>query len=257
MRCICFRTIASLAAILILACAHSGSSPGNTPSLARRLLNQIPAITAGEIASLEGSPTRPDKRNHSFYRRHLEPFARQIRASSLPPREQIALYAFLVAETHRRNGIGYVWGGDMLDLDPDPTSRGGVGYDCSGYVWSVYQAIAPGSEFTHPAQRLNARDYLPLGWEVLPFQPVTTAFARQLAGNALPGDILIDPGGHIALYARHPLTRRPVVLENGYAWSELEDWVASNSGKTCTVRRCAIAQSPRGLGMRRLDASSQ
>lgn len=155
----------------------------------------------------------------------------------MTPAEKINLYAFLVVETHRKNGIGYVWGGDMLDLDPDPTSKGGVGYDCSGYIWSVYQAIEPNHSFTNRTTRLNARDYLPLGREVIPLATVDESFHDQVRDRALMGDVLVAPEGHICLFGTHPLTGDPIVLENGYEWAPLSIWVRENKGKTYYVRR--------------------
>jgi len=226
-----------LGLLLVLGVPSCARAQEPSPSLARSLLVAVPTIPPEDLLALEGSPNRPDKRNHSFYQRYLQPLARQVRDSALPPEEQINLYAFLVIETHQRNGIGYLWGGDMLDLDPDPTSRGGLGYDCSGYVWSVYQAILPGSPFTDARRRLNARDYLPLGQSVLPESMVDEAFGRQILAHARPGDVLIEPRGHISIFGRHPLTREPIVMDNGYEWDPLDNWIAANAGRTFCVRR--------------------
>jgi len=196
----------------------------------------IPAISKSELNNLAGSTHRADKKNAAFYETFLAPLAKQVNSSNLSTRQKLSLYGFLVVETHRRNGIGYVWGGDMFDYDPDPQSRGGVGYDCSGYILSVYHVVLLESQFTDPDFRINAKDYLTLGREVLPLQKVDASFGKKVLTTADEGDVLIEPRGHIAMFARHPVTHEPIILQNGYEWDPLEKWIRENKGRQFCAR---------------------
>lgn len=193
----------------------------------------IPALDAETMRGYLYSKT---KRNREFFAQCLAPLARQAAQADLPLRRKAALYGLLVIETHRANGIGYCWGGDMLDCDPDPTARPGVGYDCSGYAQSVYQAILPESVFADSIFRINARDFLQLGREVAPVRPLDSEFERAAREAARPGDLFATPEGHVCMLGEHPLNGSPIVLSNGEYWIGLRDWMASQGGKAYGIQ---------------------
>jgi hypothetical protein len=202
----------------------------------------VPLAGARDKAVIQLAKNRKVKINRPFFDKYHAPLVSAVRSfaheRALSLRDQVNLFGWLVIQTHNANQIGYLWGGDLEDGPSAAGSASGVGYDCSGYFWSVWESIEPRSVFANDGVRLDSRSYLKLGRQVFPRANVDEAFIERLEALAVPGDALIDPNGHIALYGYDPrgAERRPIVMENGEFWNDLDKWLVRNRGKRYEVR---------------------
>ncbi|MCX7016054.1 MAG: hypothetical protein NTW86_26440 [Candidatus Sumerlaeota bacterium] len=214
----------------------------------------VPVADGTDEAAIRSAKSNGAKLNGPFYEKYHAPLVAAVRSfaqkKSLSVRDQVLLFGWLVVETHKANKIGYLWGGDLTDAPNAGGSTSGIGYDCSGYVWSVWEAIAPQSAFANGGERCASHDYLKLGRQVFPRAKVDKDFMEQLQRLAQPGDAIIDPDGHIMLYGYDPRTadRKPIVLENGEFWNYLDKWELRNKGKSLEVRSTFDEQGRMILG---------
>ena len=201
----------------------------------------VPVAGGGDKSLIQAAKSAGAKLNHPFYEKYHAPLVAAVRSFAQQKRlsigDQVTLFGWLVIQTHNANKIGYLWGGDLLDGPGAGGSTNGIGYDCSGFVWSVWEAIAPESAFANGGVRPDSHSYLNIGRQVFPRRKVDQKFMENLKALARPGDALIDPNGHIALYGYDPRTRErlPIVMENGEFWNYLDKWHERNKGKTYEV----------------------
>lgn len=209
--------------------------------------------------------------NMDFFKAALCPAANIIRGTQVSVREKVHAYAWIVATTHKnywRKGIDgsgtfnidYLWGGDLYDgingnfIAPKNTNNNcrvncgktnhpfpQIGTDCSGFIFTAYKPIAPNSAFGY--SRTTAAGLSDLGQQILPSQKLpsseddVTAYLAKLEKAARPGDILVN-SGHVVMYAHHPETGKPYILENGYIVTEASEWITSQGkrGNSYEVR---------------------
>ncbi|OPZ06460.1 MAG: hypothetical protein BWZ10_02956 [candidate division BRC1 bacterium ADurb.BinA364] len=202
----------------------------------------IPVAGDGDKQIIQTARKNGIKANRPFYEKYHAPLLAGVRSlaqqKNLTIADQVSLFGWLVIQTHNANNIGYLWGGDLLDGPSASGSTSGIGYDCSGYFWSVWEAIAPESVFANGGVRLDSRSYLNFGRCVIDSRKVDQSYIDDLIKKARPGDAIIDPNGHIMLYGYDPRTRdrTPIVMENGEFWNPLDKWLLRNKGKRLETR---------------------
>ncbi len=238
----------SSAIILLALCsiASGDTLKGPAAYLPERLEGEIfyvPLAQKSDQKLIQNAKSRGYKMNTAFFMKYHAPLVAAVRSAARQRRlstgDQVNLFGWLVVQTHRANGIGYLWGGDLSDKPGDSWSTSGVGFDCSGFVWSVWEAIAPESVFANNGERIDASAYRSLGRRVIAPMPANQDFLARLRKYGRPGDVIIMPG-HICLYGFDPRGRskEPIVMENGQFWNNLDNWLHRFNGKSCEVRSC-------------------
>lgn len=233
-----------LAAGLVLAVSGASSLNGPAKFLPQKLEGEIfyvPVAQGTDQKMIRSAKSNGLKINKSFYDKYHAPLLAAVRSAAkhrdLSIGDEANLFGWLVIQTHKTNGVGYLWGGDLSDSPKESWSTSGVGFDCSGFVWSVWEAVAPQSVFANNGSRENAQAYRKFGRQVIPPSTVNEAFIEKVRKQAQPGDVLIMPG-HICLYGYDPRNdhKAPIVMENGEFWNPLDTWLERNRGKKVEVR---------------------
>lgn len=240
------RLFRRMALFLILPLALMGATTLSGPAkfVPQRLEGEVfyvPVAQGTDQRLIKNAKSSGLKINNSFFQKYHAPLLAAVRKAAkhrdLSVGDEVNLFGWLVIQTHNTNGVGYLWGGDLSDKPGQSWAASGVGYDCSGFVWSMWEAISPESVFANCGERINAQSYRELGRQVMPPSTVNEGFIEKLAKLAQPGDVLIMPG-HICLFGYDPRSEQkiPIVMENGEFWNPLDKWLLRNRGKKVEVR---------------------